>query len=365
MVQPGGYMDSITKLRKLLLYAGLEKEEYDKLRPRIREENGALLKIFSLLSAVIFLLLLIASLITTGFATVNSSTYLVSGTVMLIILFFVKYLIPKNPEIVMFLVYVFDTVLYAFGIYISMLHAEKPAVSAVAFLLVAPLIFYDRPIRMIASIVIVVVVICGVVCLFKEPDIAEGDVWNAVAFGVVGIAITLFITSIKIRSLAQSIRIDYLSQTDLLTGVKNRNNYESRLRLYPEMCETNLICVYADVNGLHEMNNREGHQAGDRMLREVAKKMQQYFGAEHTYRIGGDEFVSFKADGQPESVVLEIGRISRELAGENYFVSFGTAVRDKGPEGVDITELVKEAENNMFDAKREFYRNPKFNRRNR
>jgi hypothetical protein len=42
----------------------------------------------------------------------------------------------------MVLVYVFEIMLYLFGISISMLHAESPAVSAVAFLLVSPLLFH-------------------------------------------------------------------------------------------------------------------------------------------------------------------------------------------------------------------------------
>ena len=70
--------------------------------------------------------------------------------IMLIILFCVQYVVPKKPSLVMLLVYVFEIVLYVFGIRISMLHADKPAVSAVAFLLVSPLLFYDRPIRLSA-----------------------------------------------------------------------------------------------------------------------------------------------------------------------------------------------------------------------
>ena len=290
-------MDHIKRFWKLFFYAGVEKEEYKKLLPGVRRENEVLLRVFSPLAGVMFFLLFIVSMMTDGFATVNAPTYFISGVVMVVILLCVRHFVPRHPVLVTVLVYVFEIVLYTFGIHISMLHAGNPAVSAVAFLLVSPLLFYDRPGRLSAMIAAVVAVYCVMAVCFKDPGVAQTDVWNMITFGIVAIVTTVFIMSIKYRALSQSRKIEYLGQTDLLTGVKNRNHFENQMQGYPEMCSSNLICVYGDVNGLHEMNNREGHQAGDRMLREVAAKIQQRFGPEHTYRIGGDEFAAFEADG--------------------------------------------------------------------
>ena len=118
------------------------------------------------------------------------------------------------------------------------------------------------------------------------------------------------------------------------------------------MCNNNLICVYADVNGLHEMNNKEGHLAGDRMLQEVARVMQQRFGTEDTYRIGGDEFVGFRVDGHMEYVSSEIDQMNQELAQKGYHVSFGSSSHEVTQDEFDMQSLVKEAESKMFDAKR-------------
>jgi diguanylate cyclase (GGDEF)-like protein len=246
-----------------------------------------------------------------------------------------------------------------------MLHADKPAVSAVAFLLVSPLLFYDRPVRLTAMIAAVVVVFCEIVVRVKTPDIAVNDAWNMITFGVVAVATTVFTMSIKIRALAQSRQITYLSQTDLLTGVKNRNHYENRLQEYPGMCISNLSCVYADANGLHEMNNKNGHAMGDRMLCEIADAMKQCFGREHTYRIGGDEFVAFRIDEEPERLSLEINRLSQALSKKGYHVSFGIASCEKSQGNWNMCELVNEAEINMYAAKREFYRQSENDRRNR
>ena len=358
-------MNYLQILRKLFLYAGVEKEEYNALSGAIRKENLVLLSVFSQLAGIMFFLMYITSMITQGFATVNSSTYLICGFVMLAIMLCVRFIVPKHPALVTALVYVFEIVLYVFSIRISLLHADKAAVSAVAFLLVSPLLFYDRPVRLSALLAADVAAFCVIVLCVKQPEVAETDVWNMVTFGVVAVATTVFIMSVKIRAMAQSRQIEYMSQTDLLTGLKNRNYYENRLQKYPEMCRENLICVYGDVNGLHEVNNRQGHPAGDRMLREVAAAMQACFGPEHTYRIGGDEFAAFRMDAQPETVSAEVERMRQELADKGYHVAFGMAVREKGQGPIDMQELVKEAESAMFSAKREFYRQPEHNRRRR
>ncbi len=267
-------MTNYQNLRKLFLYGGIEKDEYQKLRPEIRKENRGLLCVFSQIASAMFLLLLAASIVAKGFASENTTTYLACAVEMLVILFCSHVVLPKHPALVTPLVYVFEILLYAFGIHVSMLHADMPAVSAVAFLLVSPMLFYDRPVRMSVLIAAVVALFCAIVLRCKQPEVAQKDVWNMITFGMVAVAVTVFTMSVKMRALLQSRQIEYLSQTDLLTGAKNRNHYENRLQTYPDMCRSNLACVYADVNGLHEMNNRYGHPAGDKMLREVAEAMQ-------------------------------------------------------------------------------------------
>ncbi len=358
-------MRSIHELWKLLLYAGVEKDEYRELLPNIHEENRVLLNRFSLLAAVMFFALSAATLLSRGFTVVNLTTYLLCGVEMLAILFCSRFVLSKYPALVMVLVYVFEITLYVFGIHISMLHADKPAVSAVAFLLVSPLLFYDRPIRLSALIAVVVVAFCGAVIRFKAPDVAESDVWNMVTFGIVAVATTVFMMSIKIRTLAQSRQIEYMSQTDLLTGVKNRNYYESRLREYPKASSSSLCCIYADANGLHEMNNKHGHAAGDKMLCEVAEAIQRRFGEEDTYRIGGDEFIAFRTDGQQEDLALEVDQLRRSLSQKGYHVSFGIAMCEKAEDIIDMRDLVNEAEANMFADKREFYIRSENDRRSR
>lgn len=151
---------------------------------------------------------------------------------------------------------------------------------------------------------------------------------------------------------------------DLLTGVLNRNSYQYNLQKYAGMFRESLCCIFCDVNGLHELNNDYGHAAGDRMLKFVAEAMKEQFGSKHLYRIGGDEFVAFIIDKEPEVIRQQIETIDRKLKAHGYYASFGwNSVNADGK--VDMDELVKQAEKEMYKMKRLFYQTEGRDRRMR
>ena len=75
-------------------------------------------------------------------------------------------------------------------------------------------------------------------------------------------------------------------ERDALSGLYNRNRFEVDVPEYASRYRTSLACVYIDVNGLHELNNQEGHEAGDNMIRSTAQALIEVFGTDCAYRIG-------------------------------------------------------------------------------
>ena len=351
------------KFIRLLLYCGLDREEYGALLPAVRAQNQAYLRVFSSIAAGLFLVLTVAGLLTDGFISVNAPVFAACFAASAVILTCDCFFVPRHPKSVGLLIYAFEVLLYLFAVTASLLHKELTAVSAVAFLLVTPLLFYDRPVHLLLTHSLVVLILCFVMRRAKAPSVAEADAWNMVSYGLVGVIEGVFTMQIKMRNLYQRKQIVFLSETDVLTGVKNRNCYESRLKGYPALCKKGLLCVYADVNGLHELNNTQGHEAGDRMLRTVAGEIRNRYGREHTYRIGGDEFVAFGVDLPPENTERDVKEIAARLQKQNYHVSFGTAYA-----AVPVAELeavIKQAETEMYRAKSEYYRQPEHSRRKR
>lgn len=151
-------------------------------------------------------------------------------------------------------------------------------------------------------------------------------------------------------------------ERDALSGLYNRNRYEADRVRYREFYTRSLACVYLDANGLHELNNNLGHEAGDRMLQSVAQQMCAAFGSRFTYRIGGDEFLAFVPDREKKEVERIAGDLERKLAQMGYAVSLGI----EWQETVETVELlVKGAEKKMYEAKAAYYRQEAHDRRRR
>lgn len=141
-------------------------------------------------------------------------------------------------------------------------------------------------------------------------------------------------------------------EKDVLSGLYNRNRYETDLHSFPDMFKKSLACIYIDVNGLHELNNSSGHDAGDKMLRTVSEQILEKFGEQYAYRIGGDEFVIFAMDMEEDEVTRKTRDIEKNLEEKKIYVSVGVHW-ESGEFLIDM--LIKAAEKKMYSAKREFY----------
>ncbi len=82
--------------------------------------------------------------------------------------------------------------------------------------------------------------------------------------------------------------------TDALTGLANRRAFEQDLEteiLHAVRHHHALSVVSMDLDGLKAVNDLEGHDRGDALLRQVAQTLRSHIGsAGRLYRIGGDEF---------------------------------------------------------------------------
>lgn len=141
-------------------------------------------------------------------------------------------------------------------------------------------------------------------------------------------------------------------EKDRLTGLYNRNRYEADLPRIKTRYRKSLACVYLDVNGLHELNNAKGHSAGDTMLKTVAMEIRKQFGADLTYRIGGDEFLVFVPDAPEAETDRKLRKLAETLEKEDYHISAGVQWEE---EISSIASLIKAAEKKMYAAKKAYY----------
>jgi diguanylate cyclase (GGDEF)-like protein/PAS domain S-box-containing protein len=154
-----------------------------------------------------------------------------------------------------------------------------------------------------------------------------------------------------------------LSLVDDLTGLFNRRGFlavvQQQLKFAQRLKGTFLL-MFADVDGLKEINDRLGHLEGDRALQDVADVLRKTFRDSDTIaRLGGDEF-TILAMGIPgvDSEIL-VHRLQRQLdaqnatAGRQYHLSMSVGVVPFDPETPEpINELLARADAAMYENKR-------------
>lgn len=147
-------------------------------------------------------------------------------------------------------------------------------------------------------------------------------------------------------------KIQTQRDTDALTGLYNRVRYKSDvLKLFAHY-KDELSVVFVDANGLHELNNTQGHDIGDLMLQTIADTLRSNFDTEYIYRYGGDEFVIFAPHATQEELQRQSDALSLELSEYGYSVSVGIGL---GGHFKSPRELVSLAEQKMYEAKARYY----------
>ena len=354
------FKDYIT--RKLYC-AGISQEEYKLIQKDIHKENRKSLLTFSAITVVFLLIMFFISFVSED-VEANRWIYL-SVMVVTAIMFAVAYLNKHgNYEVLLLDIYAFVILLFSFGIVLgTVTRPDEQTVTFVALLLTVPLLFTDRPIRMVICIFIAIISFVIAAIFVKEDYVLVADDIDVTVFGMISAVICTYMMSLKFQRFLYARKVTILSETDLLTGLLNRNSYERKLEVYSSMCNQVIACIYVDVNGLHEINNTKGHVAGDRMLQFVGKTLQKEFGEKNSFQIGGDEFVVLVIDEKEKIIQAKIDLVQALVEEESYHVSIGDSVGNISE--TDISLLISTAEKHMYEAKQLFYKQRGVDRRAR
>ena len=101
--------------------------------------------------------------------------------------------------------------------------------------------------------------------------------------------------------------LSYRAEHDALTGIINRGAFD-RLRQFLKGKQSSIALMILDVDRFKQVNDKYGHEMGDKVLKKVAKLLEENFRAtDYPARIGGDEFAVIITDATEEmkSVIQE------------------------------------------------------------
>lgn len=160
----------------------------------------------------------------------------------------------------------------------------------------------------------------------------------------------------------EQIRLEQLSYTDELTGALNRNAFIRDQKNYEKTRPAVCGAISLDLNDMKGINEKYGHEYGDRILADVARKMMSCFGAQEVYRIGGDEFVVLSLSS--EDVFAEKCRSLSEKINKDadYRVSVGYQWSGQAEE---CSAILERADEMRDEDKKHYYRSSEIHRRYR
>ena len=159
----------------------------------------------------------------------------------------------------------------------------------------------------------------------------------------------VFMISFMIRLRNNADVLEHSALYDQLTDCKNRKAldwaYTEKLEKYFP-----LAVVMCDLNGLKEINDQKGHDAGDKFIVQAAQTLKSVFGKRHVYRLGGDEFIAVLPNITHPAFQKLLETAKSQLGA---IASLGTTI--SGTKDTDFESLLKAADAEMYENKKQYY----------
>ncbi|MFZ6711353.1 DUF484 family protein [Undibacterium sp. TC9W] len=133
------------------------------------------------------------------------------------------------------------------------------------------------------------------------------------------------IIAICLENVINNERLTYIGLTDPLTNVSNRRYVEQRM--LEEIARArrqrySIACMYLDIDFFKQINDRYGHQGGDDVLKEVAKRIKNELRLSDTLgRFGGEEFVVVLVNTNLHDAIQVAERIRKSIADQDFILS--------------------------------------------
>lgn len=155
-----------------------------------------------------------------------------------------------------------------------------------------------------------------------------------------------------------------MTKTDSLTGLSNRRSLYDLLDgacLRAERHKKLLAVLALDLDGFKEVNDTHGHQFGDRVLIEVARRLKAIVRKTDTVsRFGGDEFIFVLEDMDAaeqaavvSSTIIKAIAEPFELEGKSVTISASIGIGVYGVDGSDFDSLMHSADTALYAVKKD------------
>ncbi|NVK39684.1 MAG: EAL domain-containing protein [Oceanospirillaceae bacterium] len=194
----------------------------------------------------------------------------------------------------------------------------------------------------------------------------ERQILISTALIIFQLLLTLLFFGIVIRQIRQlqasRSQFSNLANFDPLTGLPNRRLFRDRLEQEIKKAHRSngrLALLYLDLDRFKDINDTQGHDIGDILLKEAARRLERCVRESDTVaRLGGDEFTIILGDLDDTDTVAPISQqILRtfnepfQLAGRKDYISASIGITFYPDDAGDVNTLLKNADQAMYVAK--------------
>jgi len=172
----------------------------------------------------------------------------------------------------------------------------------------------------------------------------------------------LFVSAALTERRYSEMRLDMLANHDPLTGLPNRSYFQDFLghalaRAQREKLQVSLLFI--DLDRFKHINDSQGHEVGDQVLRVVANRLDEQLRADDfVARLGGDEFAvilmhppASRAASRVARKLLKALAESFKLERRRYAIGASIGISVYPDDGLDANTLLRQADLAMYQAK--------------
>ena len=152
---------------------------------------------------------------------------------------------------------------------------------------------------------------------------------------------------------------------DILTNTQNKTAYTNEVDKLEYRLATEKVVKFGvvmfDVNYLKEVNDIQGHEAGDMLIKVISDCIKDAFAPSTVYRIGGDEFVVITYEDEIDKMFTRVNMLENRIADYNrvnknnflYGVSVAVGYTEYQPaEDMSYIDVFNRADNLMYENKK-------------
>jgi diguanylate cyclase (GGDEF)-like protein len=357
-------MSRLNDFANEILYLGLNKEQFKMIRDDIAEDNRSSIRAGATFINVFILLGLLLSIKSEAYYACQR---IYVGTFILNVIsgVWAHVLIKKDLKAIHPVVILFSMTTLIAGIGIAFCQPHVRTVTMIACTLVIPVIVMSNTFTNV-FVHLVGLILYYVLCVnVVDAKVFYWGLSNLIIFSVAGDILGHVVNKQRAQRFVYAETAKALADVqqryahyDELTGLQNRRAFEEKVKDIVFNCPEYYCVVMLDLNGLKKANDTYGHDAGDELIKAAAECLVASFKeSDSIYRIGGDEFcvINSWSKVEAEHAIEKLRERTLNWKGNlvnGFTISAGVSVKK---DDVDISNIIKEADQKMYESKRCYY----------